>query len=219
MTMQLSKFRWTPSLCRIDPTDTVSKSQTQKGKQKTSLSAEATDEDSDADSEIEEQEKALLQPRKGKKVQAIEQRELVARAFAGDNVVKAFEDAKRAEIAADAPKEVDTTLPGWGSWGGAGTTKAKLKPHLIKKVAGVDPKSRADYGKGHVIISEKKDKKAAKYLVKDLPYPYTSKAQFERRMEQPLGPEWNTRVGFQKGTLPKVVKKMGTVIDPLEKLF
>jgi len=71
-----------------DPTDTVSKSQTQKGKQKASLSAEATDEDSDADSEIEEQEKALLQPRKGKKVQAIEQRELVARAFAGDNVVK-----------------------------------------------------------------------------------------------------------------------------------
>jgi len=97
-----------------------------------------------------------------------------------------------------------------GSWGGAGTTKAKPKPHLIKKVAGVDPKSRADYGKGHVIISEKKDKKAAKYLVKDLPYPYTSKAQFERRMEQPLGPEWNTRVGFQKGTLPKVVKKACT---------
>ncbi|THV07291.1 small-subunit processome [Dendrothele bispora CBS 962.96] len=193
-----------------------------KGKQKALSSAEVqqdTDEDSDANSEVEEQERTLLKSKKGQKLQAIEQRELVARAFAGDNVVKAFEDAKRAEIAADAPKEVDTTLPGWGSWGGAGTTKVKPKSHLIKKVAGIDPKSRADYGKGHVIISEKKDKKAAKYLVKDLPYPYTSRAQFERRMEQPLGPEWNTRVGFQKGTLPKVVKKMGTVINPLEKLF
>jgi U3 small nucleolar RNA-associated protein 14 len=95
-----------------------------------------------------------------------------------------------------------------GSWGGSGTRKQQPKPHLIKKVAGVDPKSRADYNKAHVIISEKRDKKAAKYLVKDLPYPYTSKAQFERSMETPLGTEWNTRLGFQRGTLPKVVKKV-----------
>ena len=38
-------------------------------------------------------------------------------------------------------------------------------------------------------------------------------------MDTPLGTEWNTRVGFQRGTLPKVVKKMGTVITPLEKLL
>lgn len=44
--------------------------------------------------------------------------------------------------------------------------------------------------------------------MKDLPYPYTSKAQFERAMERPLGVEWNTRVAFQRGTLPKVVKKV-----------
>jgi U3 small nucleolar RNA-associated protein 14 len=72
--------------------------------------------------------------------------------------------------------------------------------------------------------------------VKDLPYPYTSKAQFERAMENPLGAEWNTRVAFQRGTLPKVVKKVcdnyffpatltqifffqpGVIINPLEKL-
>ena len=112
---------------------------------------------------------------------------------------------------------VSLTVP-QGSWGGNGTKKAPPKPHLIKKVAGVDPKTRADYKKSHVIISEKRDKKAAKYLVKDLPFPYTSKAQFERSMETPLGTERNTRVGFQRATLPKVVKKMGAVITPLEKL-
>lgn len=101
-----------------------------------------------------------------------------------------------------------TTFYPQGAWGGSGTKKSAPKPYLIKKVAGVDPKSRADYGKAHVIISEKKDKKAAKYMVKDLPYPYTSKAQFERSIETPLGPEWNTRVGFQRGTLPKVTKKV-----------
>lgn len=100
-----------------------------------------------------------------------------------------------------------------GSWGGAGLRKAPPKPQRIKKIAGVDPKTRADYGKAHVIISEKRDKKAAKYLVKDLPYPYTSKAQFERIMEQPLGTEWNTRVAFQRGTLPRVVKKVRSFFE------
>ncbi|KAG7088812.1 hypothetical protein E1B28_012772 [Marasmius oreades] len=200
-------------------TDTIL-SATAKGKAKAPSSAEEGDDDSDVNSEVDAQEAALLKKgKKGKGPTAFEQRDLVARAFAGDSVVKDFEEAKRREIAMDAPKEVDTTLPGWGSWGGSGTKKAPPKPHLIKKVAGVDPKTRADYKKSHVIISERRDKKAAKYLVNDLPYPYTSKAQYERRMEQPLGPEWNTRVGFQRGTLPKVVKKMGTVIDPLEKLF
>ncbi|KIK56858.1 hypothetical protein GYMLUDRAFT_99016 [Collybiopsis luxurians FD-317 M1] len=193
-----------------------------KDKGKVQVSSDGDDDqdsDSDNNSEVEAQEKMLqLKGKKAKTVKAFEQRELVARAFAGDNVVRDFEEAKRREIAMDAPKEVDTTLPGWGSWGGTGTRKSAPKPHLIKKVAGIDPKTREDYNKSRVIISEKRDKKAAKYLVNDLPYPYTSKAQFDRRMQQPLGPEWNTRVGFQKGTLPRIVKKMGTVIDPLEKL-
>ncbi|KAA1468136.1 Utp14-domain-containing protein [Dentipellis sp. KUC8613] len=181
--------------------------------------------DSDANSEVEHQEKLVAAKGKGKQngkanaVQAFQQRDLIAAAFAGDNVTQDFQSAKRREIESDAPKEVDTTLPGWGAWGGTGTRKQKSKPHLIKKIAGIDPKSRADYGKAHVIISEKRDKKAAKYMVKDLPYPYTSQAQFERRLDTPIGTEWSTRVAFQRATLPKVTKKMGTVINPLEKLF
>ncbi|KAG9124690.1 hypothetical protein FRC07_010612 [Ceratobasidium sp. 392] len=150
---------------------------------------------------------------------AFKQRELVAMAFAGDNVVEDFAVEKQRVIEEDAPKEVDTTLPGWGSWGGRGTKKSAPRQNRIKKIAGVDASKRADAGKSHVIISEKKDKKAAKYLVKDLPYPYTSKEQFARSMATPIGTEWNTRVAHQRATLPKVVKKMGTVIDPLEKLF
>ncbi|KAH0837758.1 Utp14 protein-domain-containing protein [Lanmaoa asiatica] len=193
---------------------------------------------SDVPSEVEEQERAVEEKNAGKGVQAFKQRDLVALAFAGDNVVQAFEEAKRQETEADAPHEVDTTLPGWvrlspviypalhltsyvpqGTWGGTGTKKLPPKPHLIKSVPGITPNARADHTKPHLIISEKRDKKAAKYLVRELPYPYTSHAQFERRIEAPLGSEWNTRVGFQRGTLPRVVKKMGTVIDPLEKLF
>lgn len=47
-------------------------------------------------------------------------------------------------------------------------------------------------------------------MIKDLPYPYTSKAQYERSLQTPIGTEWNTRLGFQRGTLPRVVKKVGS---------
>jgi U3 small nucleolar RNA-associated protein 14 len=88
----------------------------------------------------------------------------------------------------------------------------------VKKIAGIDPLTRSDFNKKHVIISEKRDKKAAKYMVKDLPYPYTSKAQFERSIDTPLGTEWNTRVGFQRATLPKVVKKVRSLSDYFDRL-
>jgi len=176
------------------------------------------DED-DEGSEVEAQEEALqAKDSKQNGVKAFQQRDLVSLAFAGDNVVQQFEEAKEREMAADAPKEVDTTLAGWGAWGGTGVKKAAPKARNIKKVAGIDPTTRADYGKANVIISERRDKKAAKYLVKDLPYPYTSKAQFEKSMETPLGKEWNTRLAFQRGTLPRVTKKPGMIINPLEKL-
>ncbi|KAJ7123340.1 Utp14-domain-containing protein [Mycena filopes] len=182
----------------------------------------ADQDDEGANSELDAQEQALQLKKQGKAgkaaVRAFEQRDLVALAFAGDNVVRDFEDAKRREIASDAPREVDTTLPGWGSWGGPSTHKTKPRPQFIKKIPGIAPSDRADHGKANIIISEKRDKKAAKYQVKDLPYPFTSRAQFERSMEAPLGAEWNTRVAFQKGTLPRVVKKMGMVIEPLQKL-
>ncbi|KAJ7097272.1 Utp14-domain-containing protein [Mycena belliarum] len=180
----------------------------------------AGEDEEDTNSEVDAQEAAVAAKKrgKGKGPKAFEQRDLVARAFAGDNVVREFEDAKRREIASDAPRVVDTTLPGWGSWGGPETRKAsKPRPHLLKHIPGVAPAARADAGKAHLIISEKRDRKAAKYQVADLPYPFTSRAQYERSMEAPLGAEWNTRVGFQKGTLPRVVKKMGVVIEPLKK--
>lgn len=173
----------------------------------------------DEDNEEVAHQETLLKKGKGKDRTVFEQRELIAKAFAADNVIRDFEAAKKQEMESDAPKTVDTTLPGWGAWGGSGAPKSKPKAHLLKQVPGLAPSARQDYGKSHIIISEKVDKKAKKYQVKDLPFPYTSKAQYDRRMEQPLGTEWNTRTGFQRGTLPKVVKKMGTIINPLEKLF
>jgi len=144
------------------------------------------------------------------------QRDLVSEAFAGDNVALDFLKEKQSVLSAEAPKEEDTTLPGWGSWGGKGVRrKTQKNPHLIKKIAGIDPRNRRDYGMDHVIVNEKLDKKAGKYKAKDLPFPYTSAAQYEAAMRTPIGTEWNTRTQHQRLTLPRVTTKMGQRIDPI----
>ena len=148
---------------------------------------------------------------------AFKQRDLVARAFAGDNVVTDFVEMKRMEIERDAPKEEDLTLPGWGAWGGKGarkTQKQQQKKH-VKQIAGIDAADRRDAKYDHVIISEKKDKKAAKYMTKDLPYPYTNVKQFEQKLAQPTGIEWNTRGTVKEMTTPRVLTKPGMVIKPV----
>lgn len=82
----------------------------------TSGAGDNGDDDDEVHSEVEEQERLEAKGKgRAKGVKAFEQRELVARAFAGDNVVQEFAEAKRREIQEDAPKEVDTTLPGWVS--------------------------------------------------------------------------------------------------------
>jgi hypothetical protein len=76
-------------------------------------------------------------------------------------------------------------------------------------IAGVDAAARKDAGKANVIINEKKDKKAAKYMLKDLPYPYTSAAQYEASFTTPVGADWNAIATHQRATMPRVTKKVG----------
>ena len=157
---------------------------------------------------------------RGKRNNAPLQRDLVAEAFAGDNVAQDFAKEKRAMIQADAPQEQDMTLPGWGSWGGKGVRhRQKKNPALIKKIDGLDPSRRKDFGMEHVMINERQDKKASKYKAKDLPFPYTSAAQYEAAMRTPLGSEWNTRTQHQRLTMPRVTTKMGQRIDPIQRKF
>lgn len=187
------------------------------------LQVRASDHDEDTNSEDEpiEVTKQHSRGRRGRKghstaAQAPMQRALVAEAFAGDDVALEFAREKRAVAQADAPKVEDMTLPGWGSWGGKGARrKTKKQPHLIKKTPGLDPSKRKDFGMENVILNERLDKKASKYKAKDLPYPYTSAAQYEAAMRTPLGAEWNTRTQHQRLTLPRVTTKMGQRIDPI----
>lgn len=95
---------------------------------------------------------------------AIRDEELIARAFAGDDVVAQFEQEKEELVKEQDDKIVDNTLPGWGSWTGEGVTPRKGKKYLTK-VEGVKRKDRQDAKLDKVIISEKKVKKVMPPLI------------------------------------------------------
>ncbi|GAA5962538.1 hypothetical protein JCM8115_002113 [Rhodotorula mucilaginosa] len=168
----------------------------------------------DSDAELDEDE---INAQRGKGPTAFRQRELVKEAFANDDVVADFADEKRKEMERDAPREEDITLPGWGAWAGKGAKKSKNARKFVKKIDGVDAAQRKDAKLNHVIISERKDKKAAKYMLKDLPFPYTSAAQHEHKLRTPMGPEWSTSTILRDQTIPAVLVKPGVAIRPVDR--
>lgn len=93
--------------------------------------------------------------------------DLVKRAFAGDDVVEDFEREKQEAIKEEGDQIIDNTLPGWGSWTGAGISKKQQKrqKRFITKVEGIKPDQRKDAKLGHVIINEKRTKKVSHYTI------------------------------------------------------
>lgn len=152
--------------------------------------------------------------------------DLVRKAFAGDDVVAAFAQEKRATIRDEGEKVIDDTLPGWGSWIGPGIGKKAQRRNnnnnkgriLTKVVPGAvaGGRKRQDAQLDRVIINEKRVRKNAKYLASSLPHPFETRLQYERSLRLPVGPEWTTKETFQGMTKPRVLMKPG-VIAPMSK--
>lgn len=147
------------------------------------------------------------------------QQDVIAEAFAGDDVVSQFEEEKRRVAIDEDDKEEDVTLPGWGDWAGAGAEKKK-KRKFVKKIKGVVEKDkRRDKNLQNVIINEKVNKKNLKYQSSAVPFPFESREQYERSLRMPLGQEWTSRTSHQKMIKPRILTKASTVIDPLKAPF
>jgi len=147
--------------------------------------------------------------------------DLIKSAFGGDDVESDFEKEKRAAAESEDEKVVDNTLPGWGSWAGEGISKreqkrnkAYTKGKFLTKTDGIKPTARKDTKLERVIVSERRVKKNAKYLASTLPHPFESRAQYERSLRLPVGPEWTTKETFQNATKPRVIVKQG-IIKPM----
>ena len=146
------------------------------------------------------------------------QEDLVRRAFAGDDVVAEFAAEKAKDVDAELPsEEVAGALPGWGTWASAKSEpkwaiEAKAKAAAKRAAAAA---SRKDSGLQYVVISEKWDKKNAKYRTPEVPFPFDSKETYERAMRQPLGKEFNTDASFRNLTRPAIIKDAGVIIQPV----
>mmetsp|Transcript_7943 Transcript_7943/g.11085 ORF Transcript_7943/g.11085 Transcript_7943/m.11085 type:complete len:549 (+) Transcript_7943:41-1687(+) len=115
-------------------------------------------------------------------------------------------------------------LPGWGTWTGEGISReeeeAFNKKRRIKKNISQIPKTNlpSDHStQPNLILNPKRVKKQANLRVAQVPYPFSSKAQYERYMAQPLGREWNAEKAVQELIKPAVVVRPGVAIEPLTK--
>ena len=151
---------------------------------------------------------------------ASDQRALLARAFAGDDVAAAFDAEKAGEVEAELPKtEVPKQMPGWGGWAEDQARRPTPKWQIdaerkAKRLRDAAAKNRADANLARVVISEKFDKKAAGFNVEHLPHGFDSKEVYEGSMRAPLGSDVNTDRAFRDLTRPKVLKNAGAVIRP-----
>ncbi|GMF35957.1 unnamed protein product [Phytophthora fragariaefolia] len=157
------------------------------------------------------------------------QDELVRRAFefvADEEDELTQEKDRLAGQDADAKKGAEIAklvgMSGWGSWAGDGirVSKRQIAREQKAKEIAREAKQKALAGRKDarlekVLINEKKDKKAAKFTVKDVPYPFTSREEYEAAMRNPLGSDWNTSQVTNVLTAPKIMKRAGTAIGPL----
>ncbi|KAJ4194061.1 hypothetical protein NW755_002826 [Fusarium falciforme] len=188
----------------LDLSSNVIVASSRKSKSKSKPDEEASDAESDTDQHLP---------------LAIRDQEMVARAFAGEDVVGEFEREKADVAEEDDDKVIDNTLPGWGSWVGDGVSEKEKKRHqgrFLTKVEGIKKKDRKDAKLDKVIINEKRIKKNDRYLASQLPHPFESRQQYERSLRLPVGPEWMTKETFQESTKPRVLMKQG-IIAPMSK--
>ena len=137
--------------------------------------------------------------------------------FGPDDVVQDFDKEKKEIVEDEGDQIIDTGLPGWGNWTGAGISKKQQKRdkgRSLTTIKGIAPEKRQDSKLDRVVINERRVKKNGKYLANELPHPFESQQQYERSLRLPLGPEWTTKSTFQDATKPRVLIKQG-IIKPM----
>jgi U3 small nucleolar RNA-associated protein 14 len=128
---------------------------------------------------------------------------------------QAFNMTEMDEVAAEewqqenpATEVQDTGLKGWGSWFGSG-----ISLHSKADSVAILPKIACE----KVIKHTERVKSAAKYMVKRLPFPYTTREQFDTGHKIPIGKDWNTQRTHQKLIAKEVVARAGEMIAPIRK--
>ena len=92
-------------------------------------------------------------------------------------------------------KDESKVVSGWGAWAGEGAPPSRPPKKLPKRLAPPEKKikrrKREDDGKKNVIVNAKRIKKTAKFQLENIPYPFSTREQYERAMSGAIGKEWN----------------------------
>lgn len=138
----------------------------------------------------------------------------IPEAFEDDDAIEEFDQEKAKAIEKGKPKDIDLTLPGWGSWGGKDLDEPerKRKKFIIKFP---QQPIRKDMNKGRVIINEDGNDKVRQYQVSEVPFPFKTVKDFEASIRAPVGSTFVPEIPHRKMTLPSVRTRMGTIIEPM----
>jgi U3 small nucleolar RNA-associated protein 14 len=175
-------------------------------------------------------EESILESNQTKSITLLTQEELVARAFAVQNeeaIEKEFELEKQemetADLSTKKNKDKDmTSASGWGSWTGKGAKPSHRPTRFPKGLEPPPPKvpqqPPRDKKKPPVIISKKRMKRMAdKYMLTEIPYPFTSREEYEKSLAGGIGPEWNVTNSYKAMTRPEIYTRTGKMIQPISK--
>lgn len=103
----------------------------------------------------------------GDESESLQQKRIdIQQAFANDDVMEEFVKEKSDIEDVAKPKDVDLSLPGWGTWAGVGIKPSEKKKKVFTKKADPAP-PRKDKNLSHVIINEEKSKLFSKNQVRN----------------------------------------------------
>ena len=66
-------------------------------------------------------------------------------------------------------------------------------------------------------VSKKRIKSAAPLKIGEVPYPFTSREQYERSLQVPVGKEWNALTSVRKFSKPGILTTAGHAIAPVKR--
>ncbi len=135
----------------------------------------------------------------------------------------AFDDKDQEDFAAQRSEALEPEKPpeqpdlmGWGSWTGEGAPAPRPKKKRKEAPVVVAPPTGAA-ANPRVILNPKRHKKAGLLKVAQVPYPFTSRSEYERYMARPVGSAWNAAPAVKKLTRPAVSVRAGAAVEPIRK--
>lgn len=143
------------------------------------------------------------------------QRMTIAEAFEDDDIVMDFQQEKEELKKADQPEDINLTLPGWGSWTGAGVSeKQQQRKRMILKFPKELP--RKDDHKEKLILNETVPEKLKEHLVNQLPFPFRTVSDYESSIRAPISRTFVPETAHRALTKPSVTTRMGKIIEPMD---